>query len=163
MQSQRPNLHVIIVGSDCTAYGRARSDGLPWSEWAKSTLPLDSSRTHWLGSIQEAEYHKVLTISDVHFYLTIPFVLSWSLIEAMAVGCPIVASATPPVLEVLTDKVSALLVDFYDIDAQVSAINSLLSDKLYASSLSSAAQSASAHYDSSISLLEWDRLMCTDS
>ena len=55
-------------------------------------LSLDSARTHWLGSLQTEAYQSVLACSDVHLYLTVPFVLSWSLLEAMAAGCCIVAS-----------------------------------------------------------------------
>ena len=83
LQQLRPNLHVLIVGQDGQAYGNARSDGQPWSQWAKANLSLDPARTHWLGALQEHEYHNVLAISDVHLYLTVPFVLSWSLLEAM--------------------------------------------------------------------------------
>ena len=94
LQSRRPNLHVLIVGSDLVAYGSGRSDQRSWGEWARADLPLDPKRTHWMGPLQTAEYHAVLAWSDVHLYLTVPFVLSWSLIEAMAARCCIVGSAT---------------------------------------------------------------------
>ena len=81
------NLHVLIVGSDVVAYGGSRSDGRSWGAWAKEEIALDPKRTHWLGALQTEEYHDVLAISDVHLYLTVPFVLSWSLLEAMAAGC----------------------------------------------------------------------------
>ena len=70
--------------------------------------------------------HVSFAISDVHLYLTVPFVLSWSLLEAMAAGCALVASATPPVQEVLRHKRSALLVDFFDVHEQARAVESLL-------------------------------------
>ena len=75
---------------------------------------------------RQADYHAVLAWSDVHLYLTVPFVLSWSLIEAMAARCCIVGSATPPVEELLQDGHSARLVDFFDVSAQVRAIGELL-------------------------------------
>ena len=94
-------------------------------EWAKAELPLDPARTHWLGILQDAEYQQVLACSTVHLYLTVPFVLSWSLLEAMAAGCALVASATAPVQEVLDDGISALLVDFFDPEAHATALNRL--------------------------------------
>ena len=66
------------------------------------TQPNLTNRTHWLGSLQTEQYLEVLR-QDVHCYFTIPFILSWSLLEAMAVGWGIVSSSTPPVLEVLED------------------------------------------------------------
>ena len=128
LQSRRPHLHVLIVGSDLVAYGSGRSDKRSWGEWARSDLPLDAERTHWMGPLQTADYHAVLAWSDVHLYLTVPFVLSWSLIEAMAARCCIVGSATPPVMEVLQDGHSARLVDFFDVSAQARAIEELLDD-----------------------------------
>ena len=95
LQKRRPNLHVLIVGSDLIAYGSGRPDHRSWGEWARSDLLLDQQRTHWMGPLQTPEYHSVLAYSDVHLYLTVPFVLSWSLIEAMASRCCIVGSATP--------------------------------------------------------------------
>ena len=94
-------------------------------------------------------------MSDVHLYLTVPFVLSWSLLEAMAAGCSLVCSSTPPVQEVLRDGVSALLVDFFDVDAQVRAIERLLSDRQLSSRLSLAAFQASMSYSSDIGLASW--------
>ena len=113
LQQRRPNLHALIVGADVVAYGAGRKDGRSWGDWAKNDLPLDQSRTHWLGSLQTDEYHTVLASSDVHLYLTVPFVLSWSFLEAMAVGCSIVASDTQPVREVIRNGVNGLLVDFF--------------------------------------------------
>ena len=103
LQQRRPKLHVLIVGADVVAYGAGRPDGRSWGEWAKQDLSLDPVRTHWLGPLQTEPYQRVLACSDVHLYLTVPFVLSWSLLEAMAAGCCIVASDTAPVREVLTD------------------------------------------------------------
>ena len=97
LQKSNPDVHVLIVGTDCTAYGNPRPDGLSWSDWARQRTDLDFSRIHFLGSLQTVEYHCVLAISTVHSYLTIPFILSWSFLEAMAFGCAIVASSTPPV------------------------------------------------------------------
>ena len=163
LQALRPHLHVLIAGSDVVAYGAGRSDGRSWKAWAQAELSLDSARTHWLGPLQEPEYHCLLACSHVHFYLTVPFVLSWSLLEAMAAGCSIVASATSPVLEVLEHEVSALLVDFFDVSAQVAALERLLEDRKLANSLARAAQDASRAYDAVAGLASWRQLLSVDA
>ena len=159
LQRERPKLHALIVGHDGVAYGDRRSDGRSWGEWAKAELPLDPDRTHWLGILQDAEYQQVLACSTVHLYLTVPFVLSWSLLEAMAAGCVLVASATAPVQEVLEDGVSALLVDFFDPDAQARALNRLLDDLTLSKALAAAAQKKAREYTSSMGLSAWGSVL----
>ena len=156
---QRPKLHVVIVGGDVVAYGAPRSDGRSWGDWAKQELPLDRERTHWLGSLQEPEYHQVLAHSQVHIYLTVPFVLSWSLLEAMAAGCSIVASATPPVEEVLRHGESALLVPFFDPQAQAAAVTKLLDQPPLRSRLAAAAQLAARAYGAEMGWQAWQALL----
>ena len=77
-------MHLLLAGSDEIAYGKAKDDGRTWRQWAIDELPLDPDRTHWLGILQTEQYEQLLACSDVHLYLTVPFVLSWSLLEAMA-------------------------------------------------------------------------------
>lgn len=155
LQRQRPKLHALVVGSDVVCYGAKRRDGRSWAEWAKAEVPLDPARTHWLGILQDAEYQQVLACSTVHLYLTVPFVLSWSLLEAMAAGCAIVASATAPVQEVLESGRSALLVDFFDPNAQVDALNQLLDNASLRQDLSAEAKKMSQQYASTNGLLGW--------
>ena len=159
LQSLRPNLHVLIVGSDLVAYGSGRSDRRSWGEWARADLPLDPRRTHWMGPLQTADYHAVLSWSDVHLYLTVPFVLSWSLIEAMAARCCIVGSATRPVEELLQDGHSALLVDFFDVAAQAHAIGKLLDDPDQRQRLAAAAAQRARDYSSVDGLKHWLQLI----
>ena len=163
LQQRRPKLHVLIVGADVVAYGAGRSDGRSWGDWAKQDLDLDSSRTHWLGALQTDAYQSVLACSDVHLYLTVPFVLSWSLLEAMAAGCCIVASDTPPVREVLTDGKTGALVDFFSPEHQADVIDSLLQSEDRRRLLAEAARQASSAYDSKQGVEAWMELMSANS
>jgi glycosyltransferase involved in cell wall biosynthesis len=81
---------------------------------------------HFLGRVPYGKFVALLQLSSVHVYLTYPFVLSWSMIEAMSCGCAVVGSATPPVLEVIKDGENGLLVDFFDSDGIVDAVNRVL-------------------------------------
>ena len=159
MQRRRKQLHVLGAGSDVVAYGAGRSDGRSWGTWAREDAGLDPARTHWLGAVQDEEYQQLLACSDVHLYLTVPFVLSWSLLEAMASGCSIVASNTAPVQEVISNGVEGLLVDFFDPIAQADAMEALLEQKAWARTLGIAACKRSRHYDARNGLDGWLRVL----
>jgi glycosyltransferase involved in cell wall biosynthesis/parvulin-like peptidyl-prolyl isomerase len=113
LQERRPHCHVVVVGSDRVAYGKTLPDGKTYKELMLEKLPLDLSRLHFTGSLPYDEYRQVLQASSVHIYLTRPFVLSWSMIEAMATGCLIVGSSTASVTEVIQDGHNGLLADFF--------------------------------------------------
>lgn len=114
LQRRRPNLHGVIVGEDRVAYGRPLPDGRSFKQQALAELQLDPARTHFTGPLPYGQYLQVIQASSVHVYLTVPFVLSWSMLEAMAAGCLVVASDTPPVREVIEDGRNGLLTDFFD-------------------------------------------------
>ena len=116
VQKRRPRAHIVVVGQDRVAYGRALPDGDTWRKKMLRELELDRDRLHFTGLLPRSQYRAVLLASSVHVYLTVPFVLSWSLIEAMSAGCAVVASDTAPVREVLRDGENARLVDFFDTD-----------------------------------------------
>lgn len=111
---RRPRAHVLIVGADGVSYGRRLPDGQTYREKALAEVEIDPARVHFLGRLPYAQYLKVLQISAVHVYLTYPFVLSWSMLEAMASECLIVGSDTAPVQELIRDGENGLLVEFFD-------------------------------------------------
>ncbi|MBE9216974.1 glycosyltransferase family 4 protein [Plectonema cf. radiosum LEGE 06105] len=113
LQQKRPNCHVVIVGEDRVAYGKQLPDGQTYKQLMLEKVPLDLTRTHFTGLLPYSEYLQVLQASSVHVYLTRPFVLSWSMLEALSTGCLIVASNTAPVTEVIADGINGLLVDFF--------------------------------------------------
>lgn len=126
-QRAHPGCHAIIVGGDEVSYGQKPSDAANWREKMLREVQLDATRTHFMGKVPYDVYRKVLQVSSAHIYLTYPFVLSWSMLEAMASGCLVIGSRTGPVQEVITDRENGLLVDFFDAadmaDRVVEALN----------------------------------------
>jgi glycosyltransferase involved in cell wall biosynthesis len=114
LQQQHKTVHALIVGGDEVSYGKRPKDAKHWREKMLREVKLDATRTHFMGKLPRAQYIKVLQVSAAHVYLTYPFVLSWSLLEAMACGANIIASDTAPVQEIVADRVNGILVPFFD-------------------------------------------------
>lgn len=110
---RRPNVHVVIVGEDRVCYGRRLGDGKTYQQLMLEKFPIDLNRVHFTGWLAYPEYLQVLQASSAHVYLTRPFVLSWSMLEALATGCLVIGSRTAPVMELIEDGVNGLLVDFF--------------------------------------------------
>ncbi|MGL5083494.1 MAG: glycosyltransferase family 4 protein [Microcoleaceae cyanobacterium] len=113
IQERRPNCHVVVVGSERVCYGKSLPNGESYKDHMLKKIPLDLSRVHFVGPLPYGQYLQVIQASDVHIYLTRPFVLSWSMIESLSTGCLVVGSDTPPVKEVIEDGKNGLLVDFF--------------------------------------------------
>lgn len=126
LQRRRPRLHALIGGEDRVAYGAQLPEGESWKARMLAELDLDLSRIHFTGLLSRPDMVAVMRASDVHVYLTVPFVLSWSLIDAMSTGCLLVASDTAPVREFLEDRVSGLLVPPNDVAALVARLETAL-------------------------------------
>ncbi|MBT9315200.1 glycosyltransferase family 4 protein [Leptothoe spongobia] len=126
LQQNRPQCHVVIVGEDRVAYGSPRKDGKTYREHMLEQLDLDLTRIHFTGHLSYKQYLIVLQASSVHVYLTYPFVLSWSMLEALSTGCVVVGSKTQPVEEVIQDGVNGILVDFFDTKAITEKVNNVL-------------------------------------
>ncbi|WP_461210255.1 glycosyltransferase [Desulfocurvus sp. DL9XJH121] len=145
---ERPGLHVVVAGNDRVCYGPCRTDGKTWKQFMLETLDLDTDRLHFVGSLPYGLYRDLLRATHAHVYLTRPFVLSWSFIEAMACGCPLAASDTSPVREAATHGENALLFDFHDVRALADRVRTLLNDRALAASLGAAARrTAVERYD----------------
>lgn len=125
---RRPNLHIVIAGEDRVCYGPQLLN-TTYKKMMLQKLDLDLNRIHFVGGLPFNEYVKLLQISSAHVYLTYPFVLSWSLLDAMSCECPIIASSTEPVKEFIQDGKNGLLFDFYNIEEQVSKIDYALDNK----------------------------------
>ena len=146
----RPNAQVVIVGGDEVSYGSAPKDAKGWKERFLSEVrdTLDMTRVHFMGKIPYADFVSLMQVSRAHAYLTYPFVLSWSMIEAMAAGCHVVASSTAPVAEAITNGVNGTLVDFFDVAGWSAALTQALADpERYAALRAAARQTALTHYD----------------
>jgi glycosyltransferase involved in cell wall biosynthesis len=115
IQRRRPNAHIVIAGGEEVSYSPRLPNGQTYRARMLRELQgkIDLSRVHFTGHIPYAQYLALLRVSSAHVYLTYPFVLSWSLIEALAAGCLVIGSRTPPVQEVLTHGENGLLVDFF--------------------------------------------------
>jgi glycosyltransferase involved in cell wall biosynthesis len=117
------------------AYGKHLPDGQTYKQLMLEKLSIDLSRVHFTGLLPYSQYVQVLQASSVHVYLTRPFVLSWSMLEAMATGCLVVASATPPVQEVIEDGENGLLVDFFSPEQIADRVEEVLDDPLHMASI----------------------------
>ena len=153
----RPNARVLIVGADGVSYGPPPSKSIEkyhaFKNWKEIFIQevadrVDFTRVHFLGHVAYKDYLAILQLSSVHVYLTYPFVLSWSLMEAMSAGCAIVASNTGPVQEVIAHEETGLLVDFFDAEDLARQVTQLCEAPDRRRSLGEAARKfAIEHYD----------------
>ena len=154
---QRPKAQVIIVGGDGVSYGEKptleKNGATSWkevfvNEVRGQLLDSDWARVHFVGQVPYANFVSLLQLSTVHVYWTYPFVLSWSLIEAMSAGAAIVASDTEPLREVILHGKNGLLVDFFSVEGLVRSVCDLLGDREERKRLGAAARgTAMKEYD----------------
>jgi glycosyltransferase involved in cell wall biosynthesis len=125
---RRKDVLFVIAGQDRVCYGGDErfTGGKTFKEWVLSQDTYDEKRFKFLGLIPPTELAKLFNISDVHVYLTVPFVLSWSLLNALACGATVLASDTAPVREMIRNGVNGVLFDFFNVDALAELANQLL-------------------------------------
>ena len=150
---RRPGARVLIVGGEEVSYGARPEGDKKWKDiFAGEVRPqipdADWARVHFLGNVPYQYFIPLLQLSTVHVYLTYPFVLSWSLLEAMSVGCAIVASDTQPLHEAIRHDDTGRLVSFFDAAALSSEVCALLDDPAAREGLGANARAfAQANYD----------------
>jgi glycosyltransferase involved in cell wall biosynthesis len=126
---QNPQAHIVIVGGEDVSYSRRLPNGESYKQRALKENPVDLSRVHFVGKIPYDTFKQLLQVSDAHVYLTYPFVLSWSFLEAMSTECLVIGSKTPPVEEVVRHGENGLLVDFFDPTGIAAAVTEALRNK----------------------------------
>lgn len=127
---RRSKAEVVVVGGDEVSYGRQPPSDQTWREFMRMELGnRDFDRVHFVGRISYLDYLSLLQVSSVHLYLTVPFTLSWSCVEALASGCIVVGSRTPPVEEVIKDGENGLLVNFFEARDIADKVEAVLRDQ----------------------------------
>ncbi|QFT30543.1 GDP-mannose-dependent alpha-(1-6)-phosphatidylinositol monomannoside mannosyltransferase [Labrenzia sp. THAF82] len=126
--TQIPEAQFVIAGGDGVSYGRQTGNASELRDRLVAETGLPQDRAHFLGQVPHQDLVKLFQVSAAHVYLTYPFVLSWSFLEAMACEAPIIASNTAPVQEVIRHKRNGTLVDFWDTNALADEVCAALSD-----------------------------------
>jgi glycosyltransferase involved in cell wall biosynthesis len=128
VMKSRPEAQVVIVGGDEVSYGSAPKGARGWKDVFLNEVKdqLDLSRVHFMGKVPYPTFVSLMQVSRAHAYLTYPFVLSWSMLEAMAAGAHVVGSDTAPVRELIRDGINGTLVDFFDVKAWSKALTKAL-------------------------------------
>ncbi len=126
----RDDVVFVVVGEDRVAYGGDHrfTGGMTFKQWVLSQGDYDLSRILFTGRVPPPQLAALLSLSDLHIYLTAPFVLSWSLMNAMACGATVLASDTAPVAEMIRSGENGLLFNFFDVDGAVDQANQVLNN-----------------------------------
>lgn len=147
---ERPSARVLVVGGDDVSYGRRLPEGETYRALYTAEVKdaVDWSRVRFTGRLSYTDYLKVLQVSRLHLYLTYPFVLSWSMMEAMSAGCLMLASDTAPVQEVMTHGLDGWLTSFFDAEALASQASAMLArPEEYAALRAAARRKVVENYD----------------
>jgi glycosyltransferase involved in cell wall biosynthesis len=158
---ERQDVRVIIIGQDGVSYGAKLATG-SWREHMTRELAgrYDESRVHFLGRVDYDDYLRTLQRSNTHVYLTYPFVASWSLREALASGCMLVASDTPPVRDFVTDGMNGVLTPCLDPEQLAEKIATTVDDTAYTRELRAGARTyAEEHLQMSQHLAGFESLI----
>jgi glycosyltransferase involved in cell wall biosynthesis len=112
---QYPDVQIIVIGTDRIAYGgdEGYTEGKSFKDWVMAQDKYDLEKIRFVGRVHPTELAKALAATDLHIYLTVPFVLSWSMMDALSCGAVVLGSATSPVKEMIKDGENGLLADFF--------------------------------------------------
>ena len=163
IQQQHPTVRILIVGDNNSGYGGSVEGEASLKARMLQELSgqLDLDRIHFLGRVPHPVLMAIFQASWVHVYLSYPFILGWSLLEAMACGCCIVGSEGMPVAEVITDRVDGLLTPMDQPQALADRVLSLLADQQLRERFGKAARQHSLMYDQRLTLKALTQLICS--
>jgi len=139
---RRPGTLFLVAGNEKFSYAGPPPAGESWRRFLEAQLPVPADRLVFLGLLDRRRHAALLRRATAHVYLTAPFVVSWSLLEAMARGAAIVASDTAPVREFIEHGVSGLLTDFFDAEALADRIEDILDNRVDVGAIRKAARAA---------------------
>ncbi|MDB5423376.1 MAG: glycosyl transferase, group 1 [Phenylobacterium sp.] len=161
LMAEIPDAQVLVMGQDAERpYGGRPGDGRTWREVCFDGLAIDPARLHFLGKAPHDHMLAALRLSTAHVYYTYPFVLSWSLVEAMASGCYVIGSDTAPLHDAIEDGVSGRLLPFFDVDALSAAMIAACRDPGASAPLRAAARAtAVAKFARTYGRAAWLRLL----
>lgn len=125
---RRPNCHIVITGGDEARYGKKLPKETSYRRKFLKEIAIDQNRVHFLGFVPYETHLRTLQVSSAHIYLTVPFVLSWSVLEAMAAECVVLGSATPPVREIIEHGRNGFLFDFFSPTQIADRVDEVLDD-----------------------------------
>jgi hypothetical protein len=141
LMAEVPDAQVLVFGQTHNRpYGGSPTDGRSWREVCFDGVEVDPARLHFLGKTSHDRMLDALRLSTAHVYYTYPFVLSWSLVEAMATGCYVIASDTPPLHDAIEDGVNGRLLPFFDVEALSEAMIAACRDPQASAPLRAAAR-----------------------
>lgn len=128
LQRARPKANFVIVGGNETSYVRGHESGRSWREALLDEVggELDLSRIFFVGRVPYQSLLELFSITALHIYMTVPFVLSWSMLEAMACEAPVLASATGPVTEIIEEGENGFLFDYFSADQLAEQVTRLM-------------------------------------
>ena len=156
-----PDAQVLIVGDPAKRpYGGTSPDERSWRDVCFEGVDYDPARVHFVGRVAHSRMLAALRLSTAHVYYTYPFVLSWSLVEAMASGCYVIGSDTPPLHDAIEDGVNGRLLPFFDVDALADALIAACRDPQASAPLRAAARAAAVEkFDRRKGLDAWIALL----